>query len=49
MAGKKVLCGHDAGMAIKEGINKLAGAVKITMGPRGRNVIIEKSFGSGNE
>ncbi len=46
MAGKIVLCGHEAGMAIKDGINKLAGAVKITMGPRGRNVIIEKSFGS---
>lgn len=46
MAGKIVLCGHDAGMAIKEGICKLAGAVKITMGPKGRNVIIEKSFGS---
>ena len=46
MAGKKVLCGHDAGMAVKSGINKLAGAVKITMGPKGRNVIIEKSFGS---
>ena len=46
MAGKKVLCGHDAGMAIKSGINKLSGAVKITMGPKGRNVLIEKSFGS---
>ncbi len=46
MAGKKILCGHDAGMAIKSGINKLSGAVKITMGPKGRNVIIEKSFGS---
>ncbi len=46
MAGKKVLCGHEAGMAIKSGINKLAGAVKITMGPKGRNVLIEKSFGS---
>ena len=46
MAGKKVLCGHEAGMAIKDGINKLAKAVKVTMGPRGRNVIIEKSFGS---
>ncbi len=46
MAGKKVLCGHEAGMAIKEGINKLAKAVKVTMGPKGRNVIIEKSFGS---
>ncbi|MCP4252303.1 MAG: chaperonin GroEL, partial [Candidatus Scalindua sp.] len=46
MAGKKVLCGHEAGMAIKGGINKLAKAVKVTMGPKGRNVIIEKSFGS---
>ncbi len=46
MAGKKVLCGHEASMAIKDGINKLAKAVKVTMGPRGRNVIIEKSFGS---
>ena len=46
MAGKKVLCGHEASMAIKDGINKLANAVKITMGPKGRNVIIEKSFGS---
>ena len=46
MAGKKVMCGHEAGMAIKDGINKLANAVKITMGPKGRNVIIEKSFGS---
>ena len=46
MAGKKVLCGHEAGMAIKNGINKLANAVKITMGPEGRNVIIEKRFGS---
>jgi len=46
MAGKKVLCGHEASMAIKDGINKLAKAVKVTMGPKGRNVIIEKSFGS---
>jgi len=46
MAGKKVLCGYEAGMAIKDGINKLAKAVKVTMGPKGRNVIIEKSFGS---
>ena len=46
MAGKKVLCGHEACMAIKDGINKLAKAVKVTMGPKGRNVIIEKSFGS---
>ncbi len=46
MAGKKIMCGHEAGMAIKAGIDKLAGAVRITMGPRGKTVIIEKSFGS---
>lgn len=46
MAAKKVLYGHDAGMAIKVGMSKLADAVKVTMGPKGRNVIIEKSFGS---
>ena len=44
MAGKKVLCGHEACMAIKDGINKLAKAVKVTMGPKGRNVIIEKKL-----
>ncbi|ODS32654.1 MAG: chaperonin GroEL [Candidatus Scalindua rubra] len=46
MSAKKIICGHEAGMAIKIGINRLAEAVKTTMGPRGRNVIIEKSFGS---
>lgn len=46
MGAKKVIYGQDASVAIKIGINKLAESVKITMGPRGRNVIIEKSFGS---
>ncbi len=46
MAAKKVVYGHEAGEAIKTGISKLADAVRVTMGPRGRNVIIEKSFGS---
>ncbi len=46
MSAKKVLYGQDASVAIRTGINKLAEAVKITMGPRGRNAIIEKSFGS---
>src|SRR5215467_1179135 len=32
--------------AIRRGVSKLARAVKVTLGPRGRNVIIEKSFGS---
>ncbi len=46
MAGKKVIYGHDVGEAIKKGIGMLSEAVKVTLGPRGRNVIIEKSFGS---
>ena len=36
----------DARAAIKVGVDALADAVKVTLGPRGRNVIIEKSFGS---
>lgn len=36
----------DAREKIKDGINKVADAVKITLGPKGRNVILEKSFGS---
>ena len=46
MAAKKIIYGHDASEAIKKGIKKLAQAVKVTLGPKGRNVIIEKSFGS---
>ncbi|MGR3309304.1 MAG: chaperonin GroEL [Candidatus Brocadiales bacterium] len=46
MAAKKILYGQEANEAIRQGVNKLAQAVKITLGPRGRNVIIEKSFGS---
>jgi len=36
----------DARDALKRGVDKLADAVKVTLGPRGRNVVIEKSFGS---
>ncbi|HPC94538.1 MAG TPA: chaperonin GroEL [Sedimentisphaerales bacterium] len=46
MAAKKIAYGTDARSAIREGVRKLAGAVKITLGPCGRNVILEKSFGS---
>lgn len=46
MAAKKIIYGHDASESIKTGIKKLAQAVKVTLGPKGRNVIIEKSFGS---
>ena len=46
MAAKKIAFGTEARGAIREGVKKLAQAVKITLGPCGRNVILEKSFGS---
>jgi len=46
MAAKKIAFDTEARAAIREGIRKLAKAVKITLGPCGRNVILEKSFGS---
>jgi chaperonin GroEL len=46
MAAKKIAFGTDARSAIRSGVEKLAKAVKITLGPCGRNVILEKSFGS---
>ena len=46
MAAKKIAYGTEARSAIQQGVKKLAKAVKITLGPCGRNVILEKSFGS---
>ncbi|MCR4291779.1 MAG: chaperonin GroEL, partial [Candidatus Kuenenia sp.] len=46
MSAKKIIYDHDALVAIKIGVKQLADAVKVTLGPRGRNVIIQKSFGS---
>jgi chaperonin GroEL len=46
MAAKKIAYGTDARAAIRQGVEKLAKAVKITLGPCGRNVVLEKSFGS---
>jgi len=46
MAAKKIAYDTEARTAIREGVRKLASAVKITLGPCGRNVILEKSFGS---
>ncbi|HSP35436.1 MAG TPA: chaperonin GroEL [Thermoanaerobaculia bacterium] len=43
---KRVTYGEDARQAILKGVNKLADAVKVTLGPKGRNVVIEKKFGS---
>ena len=46
MAAKKIAFGTDARTSIRNGVKKLAKAVKITLGPCGKNVILEKSFGS---
>ena len=46
MAAKKIAFDTEARAAIRVGVEKLAKAVKITLGPCGRNVILEKSFGS---
>lgn len=46
MAGKRILFGVDARDKIRKGVDTLADAVKVTLGPRGRNVAFEKSFGS---
>ncbi len=43
---KEVIFGEEARRRMKDGIDKLADAVRITLGPRGRNVIIDKRFGS---
>lgn len=45
MAAKKVIYGHDANETMGNGVKKLAQAVKVTLGPKGRNVILVKSFG----
>ncbi|OGB84531.1 chaperonin GroL [candidate division TM6 bacterium RIFCSPHIGHO2_12_FULL_32_22] len=46
MSAKNILFGQKARNKILDGVDKLADAVKVTLGPRGRNVAIEKSFGS---
>ncbi len=46
MAAKKIAFGTEARAAIMDGVEKLAKAVKITLGPCGRNVVLEKSYGS---
>ncbi len=43
---KRITYGEEARHAILKGVNKLADAVKVTLGPKGRNVVIEKKFGS---
>ena len=46
MAAKQITYSEEARGAILRGVNKLADAVKVTLGPKGRNVVIEKKFGS---
>jgi len=46
MAAKVLLYGENARRAMERGVNVLAEAVKITLGPRGRTVVLEKKFGS---
>ena len=46
MPAKKVLFGDDARARIVSGVNILADAVKVTLGPKGRNVVLERSFGA---
>ncbi|KXX63524.1 chaperonin GroEL [Marichromatium gracile] len=46
MSAKDVKFGGDARARMMEGVNVLADAVKVTLGPKGRNVVLEKSFGA---
>jgi len=43
---KQIIFNEEARKALKEGVNKVANAVKVTIGPRGRNVALDKGFGS---
>src|SRR5256714_2934051 len=46
MAAKRIALDQEAREAIRRGVSRLARAVKVTLGPSGRNVVLEKSFGS---
>ena len=43
---KEILYGEDARKKLLEGVNKLADTVKVTLGPKGRNVVLDKSYGA---
>jgi len=45
MAKKQIMYGNEAGVQLRKGVEKLVSAVKVTMGPTGRNVVLEKSYG----
>src|SRR5213594_1300611 len=46
MAGKQIVYNENARHALMRGVNKLADAVKVPLGPKGRNVVIDKKFGT---
>jgi len=46
MAAKEILYREDARHALERGVDKLANTVKVTLGPKGRNVVLDKKFGS---
>ena len=43
---KEIVFGEEARKSLQAGIDKLANTVKITMGPKGRNVVLDKKFGA---
>jgi len=43
---KEIMFGEDARRAMQRGVDKLANTVKITLGPKGRNVVLDKKFGA---
>jgi len=43
---KQIVYGEQSRQAILRGVNQLADAVKVTLGPKGRNVVLDKKFGS---
>ena len=46
MASKDIIFGEDARKALQAGVDKLANTVKITLGPKGRNVVLDKKYGA---
>src|SRR5574338_1646795 len=48
MVAKQLLFDESARRRLKDGVDALADAVKVTLGPRGRNVVIDKKFGAPN-
>src|SRR5437868_340252 len=46
MAAKQLVFGEEARHALEDGVNAVANAVKVTLGPKGRNVMLDKKWGS---